>query len=69
MTFLTLFNRIGKQPVRYTRQNTVQVVLKRSDIEDLLESNQDEYIVPLELKFTNNGRSMQFEKREEIKQI
>lgn len=58
MTFLTLFNRIGKQPVKYTSKNTVKALLKHSELEELLKSGQEEYIVPLELMFANSGKEL-----------
>ena len=67
MTFLSLFNKIGKQPEQNTRKSEVCVVLGYDDLEALLRNKQHSYVIPLEMKVGNGEQKMWFVKKPERK--
>lgn len=64
MTFLRLFDKLGKQPVKNTRTSEVVAVLNYEDLKELLRKKKPTYTVPLELKFGNGKHKMWFIKGE-----
>lgn len=63
MTFLKLFDKLGRQPVKNTRTSEVVAVLNYEDLKELLREKKPTYTVPLALKFGNGEQKMWFIKK------
>lgn len=62
MTFLGLFNKIGRQPIKNTRDMKVLAVLYRDDLKKLLNENRysQTVTIPLDIKFGNGKQKIWF---------
>lgn len=60
MNFLTLFNRLSKQPIKNTRNSDIIAVFTYEDLAELLKNKQPNYEIPLDLKFGNGTQKMWF---------
>lgn len=63
MTFLSLFDKLGKQPIHNVRKSELKVILSYEDLEKLIEQKQSSYEIPLTLKFSNSGQTLYFSKK------
>lgn len=58
MTFLSLFNKIGRQPEKNARKSEVCVVLDHEYLETLLRKKQCTYVIPLDMKIGTGEQTM-----------
>lgn len=65
MTFLGLYNKIGKQPVKDTRTSDVTAVFDKEELQKMLNETTGNCIsIPLQLKFGNGTQRMWFIKKQ-----